>query len=97
MTKEKLEILVNSWNGLGLGTNGGDVVPKLQSTHSNTLITSVLQSLFIYTHIESPLVRCNESTTSSETYLDTSEMRIIWEAMLRLNWMRSSPPSPIAK
>ena len=72
MTKEKLEILVNSWNGLGLGTDGGDVVPKLQSTQSNTLVTSVLQSLLIYTHIESPLVRCNESTTSSET----SEMRI---------------------
>ena len=41
MTKEKLEILVNSWDGMGLGTNGGDVVPKLQSAQSNTLITSV--------------------------------------------------------
>ena len=41
MTKEKLDVLVNSWNRLGLEANSGDVVPKLQSTQSNTLIVSV--------------------------------------------------------
>jgi len=97
VTREKLEVLVNSWDGLGLGTNGGDVVPNLQSTHSNTLITSVASIPLYLHHIDSSLVRWNESTTSSETYLDTSEMRITWKSMLHPNWMRSSPQSPIAR
>ena len=41
MTKEKLNILVNSWDMLGLEANSVDAVPKLQSTQSNTLIVSV--------------------------------------------------------
>ena len=42
MTRERFDALVNSWDELGLGMNGGDAIPKLQSTQSNiTLITSV--------------------------------------------------------
>ena len=42
MTKEQIDALVKSLDRLGLGTNDGDVVRKLQSAQTDGLLMSVI-------------------------------------------------------
>ena len=51
MTKEQIDTLVKSLDGLGLGTNDEDVVRKPQSTQSDTLLVLVvLITLYLLPH-----------------------------------------------
>ena len=42
MTKEKIDTLLEHFNGLSLGVNKGDGVDKQESTRSDALLTSVV-------------------------------------------------------
>lgn len=47
MTRGEFDALVKSLDRLGLGTNSGDAVRKLQSTRRDALLTSVLFRFFL--------------------------------------------------